>query len=100
MRESKRLNKEIERWIHKNGACAIDVKQENIRLYNGGLFQDCDEQCAEVWIGDLDDTIRYLKRLKSFLNKNGFNTRRSASDWHLDKNKQDAICTKDDGGKE
>jgi hypothetical protein len=94
MRETNKLKKAIEEWIHNNGACAIDIKQENIRLYNGGLFQDCDEQCAELWIGDLDDTIRYLRRLKSFLNKNGFNTRRSVHDYLLDKS--DANCTKDE----
>lgn len=76
MRATKKLQAEIDNWIQKNGACAIDIKEENIRLYNGGLFQDCDEQCAELWIGDVDSTIRYLKRLKHFLNKNGFDTGR------------------------
>ena len=84
MRETKKLMVEIEKWIEKNGACKIDIKEENIKLYNGGLFQDMNENHAELWIGDLDNTIRYLNRLKRFLNKNGFNTRRDISDYLID----------------
>lgn len=76
MNPTKELQAKIDKWIMKNGACKIDINKENIWLYNGGLFQDSNEDGSEVWVGDLDSTIRYLKRLKHFLNKNGFDTGR------------------------
>ncbi len=88
MKETKKLKAAVESWIQNNGACKIDIKNEEIHLYNGGLFQDCDEDGAELWIGDLDSTIRYLNRLKSFLNREGFNTRRGAEDWLIDSKKE------------
>lgn len=72
--KSKIKQQKIEEWIQKNGGCSIDLKNENIWLYNGGLFQDANEKGSELWIGDLDSTIRYLRRLRSFLIKLGFNT--------------------------
>lgn len=88
MRITKKLQKEIDKWIINNGGCKIDIKEENIDLFNGGLFQDMDEDKANLWIGDLDDTLRYLNRLRNFLRKKGFNTRRSMNDFIMDKNKK------------
>lgn len=85
MRITKKLEKKLEKWIKDNGACDLEIKEENIQLFNGGLFQDCTKDYAELWVGDLDSTIRYLKRLKYFLNKNGFNTRRGVEDYLLEK---------------
>ena len=85
MRKTKKLRKAMNNWIEKNGACDLEIKEENIQLFNGGLFQDCNENYAELWVGDLDSTIRYLVNLKYFLNKHGFNTRRSSHDYILDK---------------
>lgn len=98
MRETKKLRKAMDDWIRKNGACDLEIKDENIQLFNGGLFQDCNENYAELWVGDLDETIRYLRRLKSFLNKNGFNTRRNAFDYMLDKSKRDVNVGTDVAG--
>jgi len=89
MRVTKKLQKKIDAWIRDNGACKIDIKEENIFLYNGGLFQDSNEEGSEVWAGDIDSTIRYLRRLKHFLNKNGFNTRRSFEDYLWEKKKNE-----------
>lgn len=103
MRESKKLKDAIDKWVKNNGACSIYLKEEIIHLHNGGLFQDCDEDSAELWIGDLDSTIRYLRRLKSFLNKNGFNTGRGAEDYLLNKYRNDALEKEDalrEGGDE
>jgi len=76
MRETKKLKEAIQKWIQNNGGCEINIKDEEIFLFNGGLFQDMNKNFATLWIGDLDDAIRYLRRLKDFLNKNKFNTRR------------------------
>lgn len=76
MRPTKKLQAEAKKWIEANGACDIKIKEEEIDLYNGGLFQDMDENRANLWIGDLDSTINYLTRLKRQLNKMGFDTRR------------------------
>ena len=35
-----------------------------------------DENKANLWIGDLDSTIRYLIRLQYFLKQKGFDTGR------------------------
>lgn len=80
MKNKKQLG---EKWISKNGACNFNFRKGNINLYNGGLFQDMNENYAELWMGDLDDTIRYLKRMKSFLNKLGIKTGRGANDYLL-----------------
>jgi len=88
MKETKKLQEEIEKWIQNNGACRINIKEENILLYNGGHFEDMNEDTAQLWIGDLDNFIRYLKRLQSFLKKKGFNTRRDANDYLLDKSRK------------
>jgi len=85
MRINKKILEKIEKWIEDNGACDILPKEENIHFYNGGLFQDINEDYAELWIGDLDDMIRYLRRLKSFLNKLGFNTRQDMESYFIDK---------------
>ena len=69
----------IEKWIHNHGACSIDIKSEDIKLYNGGLFQDMNEDYAELWAGDLESTIRYLQSLNRLLKKLGFQTDRSLS---------------------
>lgn len=95
MRVTKKLRQDIDKWANNNGACDIEIKEENIHLFNGGLFQNCNENYAELWVGDLDDTIRYLRRLKRFLNSKGFNTRRSAQDYLLDKKKHDALDMED-----
>ena len=95
MRETKKLRKALDDWIRNNGACDLEIKEENIQLFNGGLFQDCTKDYAELWVGDLDSTIRYLIRLKGFLNKHGFNTRRSAQDYLLDNKKKFASCVED-----
>ncbi|KKN51445.1 hypothetical protein LCGC14_0622610 [marine sediment metagenome] len=76
MKDTKELQAKIDKWTMKNGACRIDVTKENIWLYNGGLFQDSNVHGSELWAGDLDSTIKYLKRLKHFLNNNGFDTGR------------------------
>ena len=76
---------EFEKWLSKNGACNFDFRLENIKFYNGGLFQDMNEDYAELWAGDLNETIRYLKRLKSFLNKQGIDTGRDYSDFVIKK---------------
>jgi len=88
MRETKKIRAEIEKWISNNGACDVDIKNEDIYLFNGGLFQDMDESKADLWVGDLDDAIRYLTRLKNLLNKLGFDTRRSYSDFELIKRRK------------
>jgi len=75
MRTTKKLQKEIDDWIMKHGACSIDIKDENIKLWNGGLWQDCNEKYAELWAGELHSTILY-QNLEYFLNKKGFNTKR------------------------
>lgn len=85
MRITKKLQAEIDKWKTNNGACDIIAKDENIHFYNGGLFQDMNEDWAELWIGDLDDMIRYLNRLRNFLKKQGFNTRQGMNDYLLDK---------------
>ena len=85
MKETKKLKQAIEKWIEHNGACGIDIKDEEILLYNGGHFEEMDEDKAQLWIGDLDNFIRYLRRLRSFLQKQGFNTRRDINDYLLDK---------------
>lgn len=82
---AKKLKQAIEKWIKNNGACDINIKDEEILLYNGGHFEDMDEDKAQLWIGDLDNFIRYLRRLQSFLKKQGFNTRRDINDAFIDK---------------
>jgi len=84
----KELKKEIEKWIEKNGACDINLKTENIHFFNGGLFQDMNETYAEILIRDLDSMIRYLNRLKRFLNKIGVKTSGNLEDYLLDKQKE------------
>jgi len=76
LRKTIYLQKEIDEWISKHGACKINMKEEEIDLFNGGLFQDMDENKANLWIGDLDSTIRYLIRLQYFLKQKGFDTGR------------------------
>jgi hypothetical protein len=119
MRETKKLKQDIENWIKKNGACDIDIKDEHIILYDGGLFyieskkkkvpkiigykkaefgreimfsktkkENYIENSAVMWIGELDDTIRYLKRLRNFLVKNKFNTRRDFKSLSMNKDKK------------
>ena len=85
MKETQKLITKIEKWIMNNGACSIDLSKESILLYNGGLFEDMDEQKATLWIGDLDDTIRYMKRLQRVLKTLGFNTGRNVNDYFLKK---------------
>ena len=34
----KQKRKLIDKWISRNGACQIDLKDKNIILYDGGLF--------------------------------------------------------------
>jgi len=80
-----KIQKEIEKWIRNNGACSIDISKESILFYNGGLFEDMNERKATLWIGDLDDAVRYMKRLQRILKKLGFNTGRNASDYFLKK---------------
>lgn len=81
MKQTKKLKQEIEKWIEKNGCCNIDISEENIHLYNGGLFESMNKNFATLWIGDLTDAIRYLTRLKKFLDKKGFNTKRDAQSY-------------------
>jgi len=38
MKETKKLRKEIDEWISKNGACDVNIKDEDIILFDGGLF--------------------------------------------------------------
>ena len=82
---SKQKEKLAYEWIIKNGAAAFDFRKENIKLYNGGLFQDMNTNFAELWMGDLDSTIRYLKKMKKFLNSLGIRTDRDITDWTLQK---------------
>jgi hypothetical protein len=88
MKETDKLKENIKKFISRNGACNINIEEEEILLYNGGLFQDMNKDFATLWIGDLDDTIRYLRRLKIFLNKNKFNTRRDFSSLYIDRNRK------------
>ena len=36
MRETKKLRKALDNWIRNNGACDLEIKEENIQLFNGG----------------------------------------------------------------
>lgn len=85
--KNRKLEEKFLEWKSKNGACDINWDEDNIWLYNGGLFQDMNEDHAELWIGDLNESIRYLKRLKNFLNKNGIDTGRDYSDIVLKRKK-------------
>lgn len=76
MKRKEKLEK-IREWIEKNGACQIDIDNQEILLYNGGLFQDMSSRKANLWIGDLNSSINYLQSLKRLLDKLGFNTNRS-----------------------
>jgi mRNA-degrading endonuclease RelE of RelBE toxin-antitoxin system len=92
----KKLNKKeiTEKWIHKNGAASFDLKNQDICLWDGGLFsiekepvmrrkiigckkkyKDFDYK-AVFWFTELDETINYLKRMKKMLNSLGYETGR------------------------
>ena len=84
MQKEKLTKEQIEEFVIRNGACSLSTDGEGIRLWNGGLFEDMNDNYTTLWTGDLDDVIRYLKRLKYFLNKHGINTRRDIESIYID----------------
>jgi len=62
------------KWESTNGGSKIVLDKNELHFFNDGLFQDMNNKIAVMWIKDLDNIIRYLRRLKYFLNKNGIKT--------------------------
>lgn len=114
---TKEKEKIAEKWRQSHGVATFDFKNEDIILYDGGLFsieqksvmrhkiigfkkmpelningkklKGCSQVIfskkkykdfdfyANIWIGDLDETILYFKSMSRMLRKLGFNTSRS-----------------------